>query len=333
MPEGDHPEYQYLNLMQAIMETGDDRAMHVPPGDQGIRCLVGATHRYSLEGGTIPVLTTKDLYWKGVKEELLWFIEGGTNIRPLVDKGVNIWVPDAYRRYKQAVRQGIATELTDEEYIARIKEGDGFAEKWGDLGPVYGSQWRHWQNPYGGEVDQLAWLIDQLRDPIARYRKSNVVSSWNASFLPGIPPSTNMEMILPPCHVSFQTDVTEDGRLSLIMEQRSADMFLGVPFNIASYALLTHMLAQVSRLKAYQFVHQMTNTHVYHGHFDAAREQITREPFPFPKVRLNPDIKEIDDFRSGDIELVDYQHHPRLKARMLAVGGTIYDPVELHQET
>lgn len=323
-----HPEHQYLNLMADILQSDDRRAMYIP-GDQGYSCVLGAMHKYDLRAG-FPLLTTKDVYWKGVNRELLWFLGAGTNIKPLVDQGVNIWNGDAYKRYQRASRAGRAIDLSEEGYAARIKHDSDFAAEWGDLGPVYGAQWRRWQNPYGGETDQLQQLVDQLRDPIAKYRKSNLVSAWNPSFLPGTFPDDEMkEMALPACHVMFQTDVDEQNRLTVFMYQRSADMFLGVPFNIASYALLTHMLAQVSDLEAYQFIHMMSNAHVYHRHFEAAREQIAREPFPLSKLVLNPDIKEIDNFGPNDFKIEGYRHHPRIKAEMIVVGGRIDNLVQL----
>lgn len=323
-----HPEYQYLDLMQDILDNGDDRAVHIP-GNQGIRCVLGVLHRYNLQNDGFPILTTKDVYWKGVRYELKWFLNGGTNIKYLVDNGVNIWNGDAYKRFQRAIRAGDAPELSIDEYVARIKADNEFAQRWGDLGPVYGAQWRRWKNPYGGEIDQIQWLIRQLRDPIQRHRKGLLVSAWNPSYLPENAPSEAEEMALPACHVQFQVDVDEHERLSLTMYQRSADVFLGVPFNIASYALLTHLLAQSSGLDAYQLIHVMENAHLYHRHFDVVREQLTRAPYLFPRLWLNPDIVDIDDFKPEDAKLEGYEHHPRIKAEMVAVGGRIINPVQL----
>lgn len=320
--KGSHPEYQYLRLAKDIMtKSKDDRAMELPR-DQGIRCVQGVLHRYNLQKDGFPLLTTKDVAWKSVKRELLWFIKGDTNIKSLNEDGVRIWNDDAYRRYQRAVKRGEAPELDMNEFVEKVKSDPDF-EKWGDLGPVYGAQWRRWKTPDGREVDQLGQLIDQLRSPIYRYRKSLLVSGWNPSFLPGNTLTEAEEVALPACHVMFQADVDEKNRLTLAMYQRSADMFLGVPFNIASYALLTHMLAQVSGLEAYQLIHFMENAHIYHRHFDAFLHQLPREPMPFPKLRLNPDIKNIDDFTMDDIKIGGYQHHERIGAKMVAVGGRI----------
>lgn len=326
-----HPEYQYLGLMQYILDNGNDRAMHIP-GNQGIRTTFGVTHRYNLKEDGFPLLTTKRIFFRGVEEELRWFLEPNTNIKPLADQGVHIWDLDAYKRYKRAVGRGEAPDLTQEEYVKRVQSDPEFT-KWGDLGPIYGEQWRRWPNPYGETHDQIQWLIKQLRDPIQRYRKGLIVSAWNPSFLPEVAPTEAEEMALPPCHVMFQVDVDEQDRMSLLMFQRSADMFLGVPFNIASYAMLTHMIANVTGLEPYQLVHQMGNAHLYHRHFDAAREQLTREPYPFPKVELNPDVKEIDDYKPGDIQIIGYQHHPTIRAELVGAGGRIDNPVYLNKQT
>ncbi len=326
-----HPEYQYLNTMRHIMENGvDDRAKHVPPGDQGIRCMLGFTHRYDLERDGFPAITTKDLYWKGVTQELKWFLNGDTNIKSLVDNGVNIWNGDAYRKYDRAAREGRADNLTRDEYVAAIKGDADFAAKWGDLGRVYGAQWRRWKTSDGREIDQLQKMVDNLRDPIARYRKNNIVTAWDPETLPDQGNNPD-EMALPPCHMIFQADVDESNNLSLILTQRSADMFLGVPFNIASYALLTHVLAEASGLKASKFIHQLGNAHVYHSHFDAVKEQLERTPLPFPRLQLQPNLREIDDFRPEEAKLINYQHHGRIKAKMLAVGGIIDNPVALQE--
>lgn len=322
-----HPEYQYLDLMKEILASDDDRAMHIP-GNQGIRCVRAPQFRFNLQRDGFPAITTKDLYLKGVEGELLWFLKPDTNIKSLADQGINIWNPDAYRRYQRAARRGEAPDLSMDEFVTRVRQDPDF-EPWGDLGPIYGAQWRRWITPDGREIDQIQQLIDQLRDHVHRYRKSLVVSAWNPSFLPGNAPTEKEEMALPPCHVMFQADVDQKDRMSLIMYQRSADVFLGLPFNIASYGMLTHMLAQVSGLEAYELILDIGNAHLYHRHFDAVNVQLGREPFPFPRLRLNPDVKEIDDFKMGDVQLEDYKHHKRIKAEMVAVGGRIDNPVPL----
>ncbi len=321
-----HPEHQYLDLMREIQKSDDDRAEFLPD-NQGIRCIQGASLRFSLRENTLPLLTTKDVYWKGVQEELLWFIKPDTNAATLAKKGVNIWNEDAYRRYQRAARKGESPVLSQEEYVNRLKTDPDF-EKWGDLGPVYGEQWRRWETPDGREIDQMQQLIDQLRNPVYRYRKSLIVSAWNPSFLPGNTLDEKDEMALAPCHVMFQADVQEKtNRFSLIMFQRSADVFLGLPFNIASYGLLAHMLAQVTGLEAHQLVMNIGNAHLYHRHFEQVQEQLTREPRPFPKIRINSDIREIDDFKMGDFKLRGYNPHDKIKASVVAVGGRIDNPI------
>ncbi|MBD8662825.1 thymidylate synthase [Rhizobium sp. CFBP 8752] len=258
---------QYLDLLRHVMETGADR------GDRtgtGTRSVFGYQMRFDLNEG-FPVLTTKKLHLRSIIHELLWFLKGDTNIAYLKENGVSIW--------------------------------DEWADEKGDLGPVYGYQWRSWPTPDGGHVDQIANLIENLKvNPNSR---RHIVTAWN--------PAQVDDMALPPCHCLFQFYVSE-GRLSCQLYQRSADIFLGVPFNIASYALLTMMVAQVTGLKLGDFVHTLGDAHIYSDHFEQARLQMTREPKPLPTLRINADVKDIFSFRFEDFALENYVADPSIKA-------------------
>lgn len=267
---------QYLQALKDILDNGIDRDNRT-----GIpsRALFGYQIRFDLQKG-FPAVTTKKLYFEAVVKELLWFISGSTNVRELESQGVKIWSAD-YQRW----------------------QSEGRTRFDGDLGPVYGSQWRHWKNSDGEEFDQLAIAIDKIKNNPNDRRI--IVSAWN--------PGELHKMALPPCHAFFQFFVTGDD-LSLIMYQRSCDTFLGVPFNIASYALLLHMVAQVTGKNVKEFIHVLGDAHIYHNHFEQVREQLNREPLTLPKLWINPDIKAIDDFTLQDIALIDYNHHSPIKA-------------------
>ncbi|MFL7814348.1 MAG: thymidylate synthase [Anaerolineales bacterium] len=260
---------QYLDLMQHILDHG------VEKGDRtgtGTRSIFGCQMRFNLEEG-FPLLTTKKLHLRSIIYELLWFLQGDTNIKYLKKHGVRIW--------------------------------DEWADENGDLGPVYGFQWRFWQDAEGGVVDQISQAIDTIKtNPNSR---RILVSAWNVGQID--------QMALPPCHLLFQFYVAQ-GRLSCQLYQRSADMFLGVPFNIASYALLTMMIAQVCDLQPGDFVHTMGDTHLYLDHLDQARLQLSREPYPLPTMRINREVKSIFDFTYEDFQLENYQAHPHIKAKV-----------------
>jgi thymidylate synthase len=260
---------QYLDLMQYILDQGaekDDRT------GTGTLSVFGYQMRFNLQEG-FPLMTTKKLHLKSIIYELLWFLQGDTNIRYLQEHGVRIW-----------------NEWADEN---------------GDLGPVYGAQWRSWQASDGNTVDQISNLMQQIQtNPDSRRL---VVSAWNVGDL--------HKMALPPCHLLFQFYIA-DGTLSCQLYQRSADVFLGVPFNIASYALLTMMVAQASGLRAGEFIHTLGDAHLYKNHLEQARLQLSRNPYPLPKIRINPQVRSIFEFNYDDFELENYQAHPHIKAEV-----------------
>lgn len=257
----------YLDLMRHVLEHGTDKADRT---GTGTRSVFGYQMRFDLSEG-FPLLTTKKLHLRSIIHELLWFLKGDTNIQYLKDNNVSIW--------------------------------DEWADENGDLGPVYGYQWRSWPAPDGTHVDQITNLVKQIKNNPDSRRL--IVSAWN--------PALVDEMALPPCHALFQFYVAE-GKLSCQLYQRSADIFLGVPFNIASYALLTMMMAQVCGLQPGEFIHSFGDAHLYSNHFEQAKLQLTREPRPLPKMKLNPDVKDVFDFKFEDFELVDYDPHPHIKA-------------------
>ncbi len=312
-------EYQYLDLLKDIMKNGVKKPVFNNPGVH-IKSVFGRQFRFDLSKG-FPLLTTKKVFLRGIIHELLWFIKGDSNIKYLVDEDVHIWDEWAFKKYKvESIKYKVKKILSEEEFIQEIKSlpaNDPFVKKWGDLGNVYGVQWRKWKTSDGRIIDQLGWAINELKT--TPFRKSIVVSAWNPEFiyemaLPG------KSMALPPCHTLFQFNVNK-GRLSLQLYQRSADTFLGVPFNIASYALFTMMITQVVGLKPGEFVHTFGDVHIYSNHMSQVKEQLKRKPKPFPKMRINPKVKNIDDFKLEDFELVGYNPHPPIRGEVTVVGG------------
>ncbi|MEK7616425.1 MAG: thymidylate synthase [Patescibacteria group bacterium] len=327
MAQGKHPEYQYLDLLKDILKNGVDKPVFNNPGVK-IRSVFGRQLRFDLKKG-FPLLTTKKVFLRGIIHELLWFIKGDSNIKYLLDNDVHIWDEWAFKKYKVQSesldkardKKGKVKSLTQEEFIAKIKslpKNSAFVKKWGDLGNVYGVQWRKWKTSDGRIIDQLKWAINELKT--TPFRKSIVVSAWNPEFIYEMA-SPGKSMVLPPCHSLFQLNVNDKRELSLHLYQRSADSFLGVPFNIASYALFTMMLAQVVGLKPGEFVHTFGDVHIYSNHFDQVKEQLKRKPKAFPKMKINPKVKDIDAFRSGDFELIEYNPYPPIKGEVTVVGG------------
>lgn len=288
---------QYLEMCRYIMENGEDR------GDRtgtGTRSVFGYQNRYDLRKG-FPLLTTKKMFIRPIAEELLWFIKGDTNIKYLVDRNVKIWNEWPYEDFKK--HEDFNGE-TLEEFVEKIKTDDEFAKKHGNLGPVYGAQWRDFN--YEG-IDQLSKLVDSLKNnPFSR---RHIICAWN--------PAQVDNMALPPCHSFLQFYVSADKKyLSCQLYQRSADTFLGVPFNIASYALMTHMLAQVCGYEAKEFVHTFGDAHIYKDHFDVINTQLEREPLEPCKLVLNPEVKSIFDFTIDDIKIENYQSHGKLVGKV-----------------
>ena len=257
----------YFNLLHYILKNGVEKEDRTGTGTIS---TFGYQMKFNLQEG-FPILTTKHIHYKSVLHELLWFLKGDTNIKYLQDNGVRIW--------------------------------NEWADKNGDLGPVYGKQWRSWQTADNKTIDQIDWVINEIKNNPNSRRL--IVSAWN--------PGEIDKMALPPCHILFQFYVV-NGKLSCQLYQRSADVFLGVPFNIASYATLTHMVAQVTDLEPGEFIHTLGDAHIYKNHIDQVKEQLKRESFPPPTLFLNPNIKSIDGFTFEDIKLENYNHHPPIKA-------------------
>ena len=295
---------QYLDLLRKIKEDGIVKSDRT---GTGTRSIFGYQMRFDLSEG-FPLLTTKRVFLKGVIHELLWFLAGDTNIKYLVDNGVHIWDNDAYRFYKELCAKHGVEPISMEEFLAAVQQQatspiEGYA--YGNLNHVYGYQWRSWGKPDGTAIDQVKEVINTIKtNPDSRRM---IVSAWNVADVE--------DMALPPCHVLFQFYVA-DGKLSCQLYQRSADTFLGVPFNIASYALLTMMIAQECGLKAGEFVHTLGDTHLYLNHMEQVDEQLSREPRALPTMRLNPEVKSVFDFRYEDFTLEGYDPYPTIKAPM-----------------
>jgi len=308
-----HPEQQYLDLMRECMEKGD-RQVDAGHGKAHFG-LFGRQIRFDLSEG-FPLLTTKRVYWKGVLHELYWFMSGQTNIKYLVDNDVHIWDDYPYRMYMEHAKQGTWPEMTKEEFIGKIKSDTEFANKYGDLPRIYGEMWRHWPTKDGRGVDQLSWAIEELRnDPGAH---NAIVTSWNPEYLYGMAKPEEVNHF-PICHNMYQINIKSE-KVSLQLYQRSADIFLGEPFNIGSYALLAHIIAQILGREVGEFVHTFGDVHIYEDHFEAAKEQLAREPKPFPKVSIDKNVKKLDDFRPEHVTLEGYEPHATIKAELTVAG-------------
>ena len=284
---------KYLDLLKDVLENGTAKSDRT---GVGTITKFGTQTRYSLESG-FPMVTTKKIHWPSIVHELLWFIAGDTNIKYLVDNNIRIWNEWPFEKFKKSNEYNGETL---KEFVNKIKMDEKFAKKYGELGPVYGKQWRDFEGK-----DQLMEVVSLLKEnPNSR---RIIINAWN--------PAKIADMALPPCHAFVQFFVN-NGELSCQLYQRSADLFLGVPFNISSYSLLTVLLAHVTNLKPKEFIHTTGDTHIYSNHIKQVQEQMKREPKKLPKVKLNPKIKDITKFTFEDIELIDYDSHPLIKGKV-----------------
>jgi len=323
-PAARHPEFQYLDLLKDIMDNGVMKRDHNT--GIGLKSVFGRQSRYDLSQG-FPLLTTKKVYWKGVLHELYWFFSGQTNIKYLVDNDVHIWDDYPYKIYDKKAKDSLQPtgsgepakplpKLTKDEFIANIRSDNGFAQKWGELPHIYGGQWRHWPAK-GREIDQLAWVADTLKN--FPERKHAVMSVWNPEYLYGMA-LPGQALSFPLCHILLHFNVA-NGKLSCQLYQRSCDVFLGVPFNIASYALLTQVMAKVCGYEPGDFIHTYGDVHIYENHFEQVKEQLTREPRPFPTLKIADDVSSLDSFTPDKVTLENYNPHPPIKASLTVAGG------------
>lgn len=299
-----HPEYQYLELLTDILKNGTDSKDRT---GTGTRKVYGRMLKFDLDRYGFPLLTTKRTWFKGILVELLWLVSGSTNIRPLVSQGVNIWNEWPFQNYLKANNKSLKPNsekwnVEISEFVEKIKSDEKFAKKWGDLGPVYGKQWRAWETK-NKTIDQLEEAIDKIKNKPEDRRI--IVNAWNVGEVPS--------MALPPCHMMYQFGVI-DGKLNLGMYQRSVDTFLGLPFNIASYALLLIMVSHITNLVPGELTIFGWDTHLYLDHFKQARLQSKRNPYRFPTVKIKRKVKNIDDFKFEDFELIGYKHHEHISA-------------------
>lgn len=312
-----HPEYQYLDLMQEVLDHGVEQ---IDKGTGAKTYSLFAGKRgfvFNLSEGDLPLLTTKKVPKKGVVYELDWFLKGGDNIKPLVDKGVPIWDDYPYKIYLEKVEQGLFPEMTKEEFIDEIRTVPEFAKIHGRLPHIYGDLWRSWPASDGRSIDQVAWVLKEMtEDPDAH---NLIVNSWNPEFSYGmaLPEEANR---FPICHSFYQLNV-QNGRINLQLYQRSGDIFLGVPWNIASYALLTHIFAHLTGNKPGTFTHIFGDVHIYENHIEQAKEQLKRVPRSFPKVRIDPGATSLDAFRPEHVVIEDYDPHPPIKGDLTPAGG------------
>ncbi|KKS90076.1 MAG: thymidylate synthase [Candidatus Levybacteria bacterium RIFCSPHIGHO2_02_FULL_39_36] len=307
-----HPEYQYLDLGREILKNG------IKQVDRGTKVattsVFGVRHEYDLSE-SFPLLTTKRVYWNGVLHELYWFFSGQTNIKYLVDRNVHIWDDYPFKKFKIKNQK---SKITKEEFIEKIGTNSKFARRWGELPRIYGEMWRKWPTRKKGRtIDQLQWVVDELRqDPNAH---NAIVNSWNPEYLYTMATREDASLF-PICHNMYQVS-NRNGKLTLLLYQRSCDFFLGVPFNIASYALLAVVLARILELKPGKFIHVYGDIHIYENHIEQVKEQLKRKPRPFPTVRIVGKLNKLEDFTPDKVILEDYDPYPPIKAELTVSGG------------
>jgi thymidylate synthase len=290
-----HPEYQYLDMLGRVLEKGDQR---VDRTGVGTKSLFGELVRFDLSGGQVPIITTKRVYWKTAVKEMLWFLTGGTNIRELLQQNVRIWSDWPLARYRRETGE----QIDQGEFEARILADEEFAQTWGDLGPVYGKQWRRWVDANGQEHDQIATLLDTIKNNPSSRRM--LFHAWNVGELD--------RMALPPCHMVYQFHVNSRNELNCLIFQRSCDLFLGWSFNQVGGSALLLMLAQQAGLMPGELVWVGGDVHIYSNHEEQAREQMARAPRPFPTMRLTRQPASIDEYRIEDFEVSGYDPHPAI---------------------
>lgn len=292
-----HPEQQYLRLLRQLIEAGDER---IDRTGVGTKAVFGYEMRFDLSKG-FPVFTTKKVFWRTAFKEMLWMLSGGSNIRELLQQRVRIWTDWPLRKYRETSGE----DISQEDFERRILEDDAFSEQWGDLGPVYGKQWRHWKTHDGREIDQVQYVIDQLKEnPTGR---RILWDGWNVAELD--------EMALPPCHKHYQFFVQPNSnRLSGAVVQRSADSFLGLAWNIANLALVTTLLAEQTGFRPGEIVWFGLDVHLYLNHIEQAKEQVSREPMPFPKLLIKRKPESLFDYNIDDFDLEGYEPHPHIPA-------------------
>ncbi|MSR70565.1 thymidylate synthase [Candidatus Kaiserbacteria bacterium] len=305
-----HPETQYLDLLRQTLEAGEEQV----DSGTGVKTysVFGAQIRFDLSQG-FPLLTTKKVYWNGVLQELYWFLSGQSNIKYLVDNNVHIWDDYPYKIYNEK-HQG---ELTKEQFIEKIKNDADFAKVNGELPHIYGEMWRRWPAQDGRTVDQLGWVVDELhKDPDAH---NTLVTSWDPQYMYKMA-KPGQGARFPICHNMYQVNI-KHGKVCLQLYQRSADIFLGVPFNIASYALLTVIIAKVLGREPGEFIHTFGDFHMYENHREQVKEQLAREPKPFPTLRINGTVNSLEDFKPEMVLLEGYEPHAGIKAELTVAGG------------
>ena len=309
-----HPEYQYLDLLKKVFEEGEEQV----DAGMGVKTYsaFGAQMRFDLSKG-FPLLTTKKVYWNGVLQELYWFMSGQNNIKYLVDNNVHIWDDYPYKIYKEKAEKGALPTLSKEEFIEKIKQDNVFAETYGELPHIYGELWRKWPARDGRTIDQLSWVIEELKkDPDAH---NTIVTAWNPEYLYSMAKPGEAAKF-PICHNMYQVNIKK-GKVCMQLYQRSADMFLGVPFNIASYALLTVIIAKILGREPGEYIHTLGDYHMYENHREQIKEQLSRKPKPFPKLIIEGENITLNSFSPSMVKLEGYDPHPPIKGELSPVGG------------